>query len=62
MEDVYRGNIFGRELVGCVRDEETSLSDGAVTDDHTLDGLHPRQGLLSQNGIELRGQKLWINL
>lgn len=29
-----------REGVGCIRDKKTRLSDGTVSDDYTLDGLH----------------------
>jgi len=34
------GDVLSRESVGGVRDEKTSLSDGSITDDDTLDGLH----------------------
>ena len=28
------------EGIGCIRNEETRLTDGTVTNDHTFDGLH----------------------
>jgi hypothetical protein len=38
----YGGDIFGGELVGCVGDEQASLTDGTVADDDT-----PRRGRLA---------------
>ncbi len=34
------GDVLSREGVGCVRNEKAGLSDGSITDDDTLDGLH----------------------
>lgn len=39
-KNTYGWYIFRRKLVSCVRYEQTSLTDGTITDDHTLDGLH----------------------
>lgn len=39
MEGDWRGTTYW-EGIGGIRDEETRLTDGTVTDDHTLDGLH----------------------
>lgn len=55
--NIYRGHIFGREFVGGVRDEETSLSHGTVPDHHTLDGLHFQAVALSRKIFTLTRKK-----
>lgn len=36
----YRGHVFAGELIRCVRDEQTRLADGTVSNHDALDGLH----------------------
>lgn len=37
---INRQNVLAREGIRGVRDQETRLSDGTISNNHTLDGLH----------------------
>lgn len=36
----YSWHVFRRKLVGRVRYEQASFTDGTIANDYTLDGLH----------------------